>query len=109
MLLFLVKLGAIDANGLNFLFSGNEITFVKPNCKKKNSPKLAKDNINVLQTNSLSTQMISLDSYCTSQFQFQLFSWDILYNEPFTVFNEHFSSKLSFRYLEHIAPPPRLV
>ena len=109
MLIFLAKFGAIDANGLNFLFSGNPISFVKPNCKKKNAPKLAKETSDLSQNNTSLVQVIGLNGYCASQFDFQLFSWKISYPEPFTVFKDYFPSKLNFRYLEHISPPPRFV
>ncbi|WP_373517694.1 hypothetical protein [Pricia sp.] len=106
--IFLVKFLAIDANGLNILFSGSDITFVNPNCKKKNSPKLLENTANFSQAELVSSQMVHLNGLCNSQFQIELFSWDTDISEPPITYSEHSPSMLSYLYLDTIFPPPRL-
>ncbi|WP_230080283.1 hypothetical protein [Winogradskyella marina] len=107
--LFIAKFIAIDANGLNLLFGGNDITFVKPFCKKKNAPKLANKTVDISQADVITSQEILLSGFCTTQFQFELFSWISNVSKPITVFNDYLTSKLNYRYLESVSPPPRLV
>ncbi|MDX1768643.1 MULTISPECIES: hypothetical protein [Arenibacter] len=104
----MAKFIVIDANGLNALFNGNDISFVKPNCKKKNSPKQTNKTIDFSQVNLSASQVIMLSGICTSQFHFELFSWETNILIPSAIFNEHFSSILSYRYLDNDSPPPRL-
>ena len=106
--IFLAKFVAIDANGLNVLFSGSEISFVNPHCKKENSPKQTKKTADFSQTDQSALQVIDLVGFCTSQFQFELLTWETTISKPVTVFNEHFSSRLSYLYLDNDSPPPRL-
>ena len=105
----MAKFIVIDANGLNALFSGNDISFVKPNCKKKNSPKQTNKTIEFSQVDISTSQFVMLNGICTSQFQFEFFSWETNISRPTAIFNEHFSSVLSYRYLDNDSPPPRLV
>lgn len=105
--LFLAKFIAIDSNGLNILFGGNEITFVKPNCKKENAPKLANKTMDFSQGDLVTSHEILLSGFCTSQFE--LFSWTTNISQPITIFNDYYTSSLSYRYLENVSPPPRLV
>ncbi|WP_246067685.1 hypothetical protein [Changchengzhania lutea] len=106
--IFLVKFVTIDANGLSVLFNGSNISFVKPLCKKKNSPKLSKDSINFSNIEISSDQVISLTGFCNSQFHLELFSWKTGTSEPNATYNKHFSSRLSYLYLDNVSPPPRL-
>ncbi|WP_223270721.1 hypothetical protein [Subsaximicrobium wynnwilliamsii] len=106
--LFLAKFIAIDANGLNALFSGSDITFVNPHCKKEKLANLSEKTANLSQTDQLDSRVINLDGFCSAQFQFELFTWETDCPKPKAVFNEHFSSRLSFLYLENASPPPRL-
>lgn len=105
----MAKFIAIDANGLNILFSGHDITFVKPNCKKKNAPKLATKTMDFSQVDMITSQEISLSGFCTSQFQFKMFSWISNISQSVTVYNDYLTSRLNYRYLESVSPPPRLV
>ncbi|WP_412559868.1 hypothetical protein [Winogradskyella sp. MIT101101] len=105
----MAKFIVIDANGLNALFSGNDISFVKPNCKKKNSPKQTNKTIDFSQVDLSTSQIVMLSGICISQFQFELFSWEPNISRPTAIFNEHFSSLLSYRFLDNDSPPPRLV
>ena len=104
----MAKFVAIDANGLNVLFSGSDITFVNPHCKKENAPKQSKKTVDFSQVDLLISQVIALNSFCTSQFQFELFSWETHYSEPIAVLNGHFTSRLINLYLDNDSPPPRL-
>lgn len=105
----MAKFIVIDANGLNILFGGNDITFVKPFCKKKNAPKLTNKTMDLSQADVMTSQEILLSGFCTSQFQFELFSWTSNVSNPITVYNDYLTSKLNYRYLESVSPPPRLV
>lgn len=107
--IFMTKFIVVDANGLNALFSENDISFVKPNCKKKNSPKQTNKTIDFSQVDLSTPQVVMLGGICTSQFQFELFSWETDISLPTAIFNEYFSSLLSYRYLDNDSPPPRLV
>lgn len=104
----MAKFVAVDANGLNVLFSGNDVSFVKPYCKKKNSSAQTNKTTNFSQVDLATSQVIALNGFCTSQFQFELFTWEIKIPRPVAVFNEYFSSNLSYRYLDNVSPPPRL-
>ncbi|WP_031428429.1 hypothetical protein [Flavimarina sp. Hel_I_48] len=104
----MAKFAAIDADGLNILFSGSDISFVNPHCKKENPPKQSKKTADFSQTDISASQVIALNGFCTSQFQLELFSWETNFAGPTVVFNEHFSSRLSYLYLDNASPPPRL-
>lgn len=104
----MAKFVAIDANGLNHLFGGSDIAFVNPHCKNDNPPKLTKNTTSFSQADDLTSEVIVLNGFCTSQFKLELFSWEADYSEPITIFNEHFSSRLSYLYLDTTSPPPRL-
>ena len=103
----MAKFVAIDANGLNALFSGSEITFANPFCKKKNSPKQSNKTVDFSKVDLTASQVVVLSGFCTSQFQFELFSWETNISELTAIFNEHFASILSYRYLDNVSPPPR--
>ena len=107
--IFLAKFVAIDANGLNVLFSKNDISFVKQTCKNKISSKQTNKATSLSQMDLTTSQEISLSGFCTSQFQLDLFTWETNILKSITVFNEHVPSNLSYRYLENDSPPPRLV
>ncbi len=107
--IFLAKFVAIDADGLSVLFSASNISFIKPLCEKGNSPKEAKGTVNFSKIELYTSQVISLTGFCTSQFQFEPFSWESNFSEFNKSFNEHYSSRLSYLYLDNVYPPPRLV
>jgi hypothetical protein len=108
MSIFLAKFVAVDANGLNILFSGNDITFLNPHCKKENPPKYAKDTSSFSQLELSAIHMIALTGHCTSQFQLEPFFWETNFPELLAVLNEYFSSRLSYQYFDKDFPPPRL-
>ena len=104
----MAKFGAIDANGLNIIFSGGDTIFVNPYCKKINPSEKSKDTSNFSQQDQVETQMIILSGNCTTPFQFELYSWETDYLDPISVFNDQFTSRVSYRYLDSISPPPRV-
>lgn len=106
--LFLAKLVVNDGNGLNILLGGNDITFVKLNCKKKNATKLSNKTLDFSQADLMTSQEVFLSGFCTSQFKFELFSLTTTISQPMIVFNDYFTSNLSYRFLENVSPPPRL-
>lgn len=106
--IFLAKFVAIDANGLNVLFSGSEISFVNPHCKNENPPKQTKKTANFSQDDHSNFQIVELNGFCTSQFQLELLSWKTSYPEHIAFLNEHLTSRLSYLYLDSAYPPPRL-
>ena len=105
---FLVKFIAVDAHGLNIIFSGSDITFVNPHCEKNISNKSLTDFPEISQQDNSQAQMISLNGNCTSPFQFELFSWETHFPNLIVVSDAPFTSKLSYRYLDSVSPPPRL-
>ncbi|MGB3774880.1 MAG: hypothetical protein WA951_06450 [Leeuwenhoekiella sp.] len=107
-LVFLVKFIAVDSNGLNVLFGGDNITFVKLDCKKKNSPKQTKKRASFSQVDLYAAQVIAINGFCNSQCQINLIAWETERIDPSAVFCEHFPSNLSYRYLDNDSPPPRL-
>ena len=104
----MAKFLAIDANGLNVLFSGSDITFVKSHCKKKNSVKNLQSRSAFSQVDNTTSQVVDLSGFCTTQFQLELFTWETNTLKPIAVFNEYFTSHLSYHYLDNDSPPPRL-
>jgi hypothetical protein len=84
------------------------MSFVKPHCKNENPPKLVKKTASFSQAEELAAQVITLNGFCTSQFQLELFSWETTYSEPIAIFNENFSPRLSYLYLDNASPPPRM-
>ncbi|WP_240607653.1 hypothetical protein [Marixanthomonas spongiae] len=106
--IFLAKFLAIDANGLNVLFSESNITFVNPHCKTKNPPTESNKTADFLKADLSAPQFMALNGFCASQFQLQLFTWNVHISEPIAVFDEHFSSRLRYLYLDNASPPPRL-
>ncbi|WP_236027339.1 hypothetical protein [Gelidibacter pelagius] len=108
IVIFLAKFAAIDANGLNIIFSGSTTTFVNPYCKKNSSSEKSDTSDSFSQQNHFETQVITLSGNCTSPFQFEIFSWEADFSDPIVVLNEYFTSKLSYRYLDSISPPPRV-
>lgn len=108
--IFLAKFVAIDANGLNMFLTGGTISFVKnPHCKKQISPKELKGKINFSESQITSVEMTPYSVRCTTQFQFEMFSWEINNTKTHIVFNEYLPSKLRYLYLDQVSPPPRSV
>src|SRR5690606_7767135 len=108
MVIFLAKFAAIDANALNIIFSGTSTTFVNPYCKKNTSDQKTNGLDSYSSQDQIETQIITLSGNCTIPFQSEIFSWEVDFFDPILVFNNHFTSKLSYRYLDSISPPPRM-
>lgn len=105
---FLVKFIAIDADALGVLFSENDITIVNKHCKNRNFQNQSKDTTELSQLDDFGLQSIDMAGYCTSQFNFNIFSWETNYSKPIVVFNEYLLSSLSYLYLDKVSPPPKL-
>lgn len=104
----MAKFAAVDAHALNTLFSGSDITFVNPFCKKQadadsNSKKQSFSD----QDQDSSKEMFSLSKQCTTAFHLELLSWHINSFDYIKVLDDHLPSKLNYRYLESVSPPPR--
>ncbi|WP_325452225.1 hypothetical protein [Gelidibacter sp.] len=106
--IFLAKFAAIDAHGLNIVFSGSKTSFVNPYCKKTASDEKSKESTSLTAQDDVDTQVIILTGNCTSPFHFDFFSWEADFSDPVVVINQHFTSNLSYRYPDNISPPPRV-
>ncbi|EGV44820.1 hypothetical protein BZARG_363 [Bizionia argentinensis JUB59] len=103
----MAKFLAVDANGLNTFISNGDIMLVNPFCKKHTNSKNTDDTASFSQLDHASVQLLTLSINCTTSFQFDLFSWETRDAEFITVFDDHFTSSLSYRYLDNVSPPPR--
>lgn len=106
--IFLAKFAAIDADGLNFLFSGSDVTFENQHCKKEKSLKDSEQKVLFSQADLAETQVFALNGFCNSQFQLELYTWETAISKSTTVFSEHLTSILSYLYIDNDSPPPRL-
>lgn len=106
--IFTAKFVTIDADGLNMLFNASPISFVNQHCKTQYDQTQSTQTVDFSQTDPSASETITLNSFCTPQFQFAPISWDIGFFEPIPVFNDHLTSRLSYLYLENSSPPPRL-
>ena len=92
------------------MFSGSDISFENPHCKKEKLLKhLKQQNVVFSQADLLASQVITLNGFCSSQFQLAPSSWESVVSKSTTVFNENLSPKLSYLYIDNDSPPPRLV
>ncbi len=106
--IFMAKFVAIDAHALNTLFSDSDIIFVNPFCKKQADADLGTKKQNMSdQDQHASKEMLSLSGQCTTSFNLELLSWQINPSDQMTVLDDHLPSKLNYRYLESVSPPPR--
>ena len=108
VILFIGKLFLVDSNAADLLFQGN-ISFVKPNCSKKQSIKKNTGQFQFHKYLDSDDSNIELSSFCTTQFNFEVYSWELIISEVLHVEEESFTSNLSFRYLDSQSPPPKMV
>lgn len=106
--IFIGKLFVVDA-GLANIISQGSISFVKPYCKKKQSVSDNKKAYEFQQDVDASNNIIKISSFCTPQFNFNVFLWDFNISEDMNVKYVIFTSRLSYLYLDSHSPPPRLV
>ncbi|MCM8570031.1 hypothetical protein NE848_11620 [Gramella jeungdoensis] len=106
--LFLGKLFIVDT-GLVKIISQGSVSFVKPYCKKKQSTWDSKKTYDFNQSADEGRSVIEISSFCTPQFSFNVFSWDLNISEDISIENIIFTSRLSYLYLDSHSPPPRLV
>jgi hypothetical protein len=107
--IFLAKFATKDADGLNLLFSGSDISFVNPHCKTENPPKKTKKTADFSQANDLlASRVITLNGFCTSQFQFETFNDQISFTETnYQKHNDHTESIIS-TFQDKFYPPPKV-
>lgn len=103
--LFIGKLLVVDASVLNLLSQG-KVTVVKTNCKKKTS---GSDSYDFEQYVDSKNSVIEIGSFCTPQFNFNVFSWSLSVSEDMNMQDDQLTSRLSYLYLDSHSPPPRLV
>jgi hypothetical protein len=107
--IFLAKFVAIDAYGLKTLFSATDTVFVNPHCKKQATVDATEKSHSFSQQDQPQEQLITLSGQCTTPFHLEHSNWEINYSEPNAVLDDHVPSRLNYRYLESVSPPPRLV
>ncbi|WP_194850384.1 hypothetical protein [Nonlabens antarcticus] len=107
LFIFLAKLIAIEGNGLNMLFSGSEISFVKSHCKKSYFTQDSQQSADFSDADPVNFQIITFQSLCNSAFQLEVFTWDACIYETGVVYNEHHISNLSYPYIDNSSPPPQ--
>ncbi|WP_037314412.1 hypothetical protein [Salegentibacter sp. Hel_I_6] len=106
--LFLGKLLIVDASLINLLSKGT-ISFVNPYCEKKALSSDKEKTYEFVQNVENQNLMVEISSFCTPQFNFNIFSWTPRLSEVFFEKNTIYSSKLSYLYLDSHSPPPKLV
>ncbi len=106
--LFMGKLFIVDANAVEVIFQG-DISFVKPNCSKKHSIKKSSRPFNLHEHIDSEDSSLQLSSFCTTQFKFDVQSWEPLFSEVLNTKEKIFTSNLSYRYLDSKSPPPKRV
>ncbi|MCG9972162.1 hypothetical protein [Christiangramia crocea] len=106
--LFLGKLLIVDASLLNIL-AEDEISFVKPYCQKKQSNSDIKKTYEFKQNLDAKNNITEVSSFCTPQFNFNVFSWNFNISEVINIEDILFSSRLSYLYLDSHSPPPKFV
>lgn len=107
--IFLAKFVAIDAHVLKTIFSTNDFVLVNPHCKKESTLDTTDKSQSFSQQDQHQAQLITLSGQCTTPFHLELFTWEINYSDPILVLDDHVPSRLNYRYLESVSPPPRLV
>ncbi|MDX1761918.1 MAG: hypothetical protein R3218_07155 [Christiangramia sp.] len=106
--LFLGKLFIVDASAINLLSHGS-ISFVKQYCQKKQSASHVHNTYDFEQTVDARDTIIKIGSFCTPQFNFNVFSWSFNNSEVINAEDVLFTSRLSYLYLDSHSPPPKLV
>lgn len=106
--IFIGKLFVVDAGVLKIL-SPVTISYVKPYCKKNQSGSDSIKTYEFEQTVETGNNTIELSSFCTPQFNFNVFLWDFNISEVADIAYVIFTSRLSYLYLDSHSPPPRLI
>ncbi len=106
--LFLGKLFIVDASAINLLSHGS-ISFVKPYCQKKQAVSDTHNTYDLAQTVDAKNSIIKISSFCTPQFNFNVYSWNFSNSEVINVEDVIFTSRLSYLYLDSHSPPPKSV
>ena len=104
--LFLGKLFIVDAGVINMVFK-DTISIVKPYCKKKQSKSDTKGT-HEFEHVDLKNSVTEFSSFCTPQFNFNVFTLSVNNSEFVNVEDVLFISKLTYLYLDSQSPPPKL-
>lgn len=106
--LFLGKLFIVDASVINLLSQG-QVSFVKKYCQKDQSGAQLQNTYEFQQDLDARYSITEIGSFCTPQFNFNVFNWSTTTIELITKEDISFTSKLSYLYLDSQSPPPRLM
>lgn len=105
----MAKFIAIDADGLNVVFEKSDVTFLNQMyCGTESDFHQSVKTADFAQADQFASLVIPINGFCTSQYQFILFSWEANFREKIVTFNAHSSSELSYLYLDSLSPPPQL-
>ncbi|MGJ8592940.1 MAG: hypothetical protein ACSHXF_10350 [Aquaticitalea sp.] len=103
--LFMAKFLAIDANGITLFNEQGKVTYINTHCKKLNPPKTM---TSFSKSDTWETQHVLLPGLCSQQFILETVTEEApTLLRKFTL-NTFHKTELSYRYLEHIVPPPRV-
>lgn len=105
--LFLMKLLIIDSNGLSFVI-GEDVELVHPTCAKAEAAVSVEKTTNFSQMPAAEDHTFSINVFCPTQFDFEIFSWNAPFSETIVTQDTPFSAKLNSLYLDNTSPPPRL-
>ncbi|MGA8854750.1 MAG: hypothetical protein WB492_11295 [Christiangramia sp.] len=105
--LFLGKLFIVDASAINLLSHGT-ISFVKPYCQKKQSVSDVQYPNDFEHSVNAKNSITKISSFCTPQFNFNVYSWNFSHSEVINVEDILFTSRLSYLYLDSHSPPPKV-
>lgn len=103
--LFLAKFLAIDSNGLMLFNDNGKINYINTHCKKLNPPKKI---ANFSKSNTSETHNVILPVICSQQFIVETFSEEATFLLTKSTLNTIHKTTLSYLYLEHVVPPPRV-
>ena len=105
----MAKFLAVDANGLNMVFGGEKISFVKKDCKKKNNIQKEDSTGNFSSKMPSDFKTITITSHCNPLFLFQKYNWnpeivDIIMQR--NTFHLSISKNL---FVDSLRRPPRFI
>lgn len=105
--LFLLKLLVIDSNGLSFMI-GEDVELAHPNCAKAEAAVSSERTTSFFQIPVSEDHVFSINVFCPTQFDFEIFSWNVPFSETIDTRDIQFASKLNSLYLDNTSPPPKL-
>ncbi|MGA9591414.1 MAG: hypothetical protein WBV11_16420 [Salegentibacter sp.] len=102
-----MKLLVIDSNGLSIIM-GEDVSVVHPYCTKNKTAVSDEKLQHFSQIPITPEHSFTVNAFCPTQFDFEIFSWEMHFSETIGTQDTPFSSKLNSLYLENTSPPPRL-